>query len=62
MNKEKKNMILTLEQICNIDKQTNEELLSVLYKIEDKLLYKCEKVSNTIDFLQKLLYRSEFYE
>ena len=45
-------MILTKKQLENLTKKQKEDLLMVLYSIEDRLNYKCKKVSKTIDFLQ----------
>jgi hypothetical protein len=49
------NMILTLYQLNTLSAKTRAELLDTLYKVEDELEYKCKKVSNTIDYLQKTL-------
>ena len=46
-------MILTEKQIANLSQKAREQLLKTLYNVEDELLYKCKKVSNTIDYLQK---------
>lgn len=45
-------MILTKKQIDDLSFDTCEQLLSVLYLIEDQLGYKCKRISNTIDYLQ----------
>lgn len=41
-------------ELNNLSSETKSELLSLLYKIEDELQYNCKKVTNTIDFLQKI--------
>ena len=46
-------MILSERQIAQLDKQTREKLLLVLYTIEDELQYKCKNVSKTINYIQQ---------
>lgn len=45
-------MRLTHEQLDKLTHNTKEELLFILYKIEDELEYKCKSVSRAIDYLQ----------
>ena len=49
-------MILTKKQIDDLPYDTCEQLLDVLYIIEDQLDYKCKKVSATINYLQDELH------
>ena len=49
-------MILTKKQIDDLPYDTCEQLLDVLYIIEDQLNYKCKKVSATINYLQDELH------
>lgn len=46
-------MILTKKQLSQLRKQTIDELLSILYTIEDQLCYECKNVSQTINYIQK---------
>lgn len=46
-------MILSKEEIEMLSPKTRTDLLMILYNIEDELDYESEKVSKTIDFLQK---------
>lgn len=45
--------------IDNLTTQTQEELLGVLYHIEDNLEYECKSVSNTINYLQEILFHND---
>lgn len=45
-------MLLTKKEINQLTKETKTELLSLLYIIEDELMYKCKSISNTISYLQ----------
>lgn len=47
-----KEMILTKKQIDELRLKTKQELLKVLYSIEDQTGYKSHKISRTIDYLQ----------
>lgn len=49
-------MILTKKQIDDLPYDTCEQLLDVLYIIEDQLGYNCKKVSATINYLQDELH------
>lgn len=49
-------MILTKKQIDNLPYDTCEQLLDVLYIVEDQLDYKCKRVSATINYLQDELH------
>ena len=49
-------MLLTKKQIDDLPHDTCEQLLDVLYIIEDQLNYKCKKVSATINYLQDELH------
>ena len=49
-------MVLTKKQIENLPYDTCEQLLDLLYIIEDQLNYKCKKISNTINYLQEELH------
>ena len=49
-------MILTKKQINDLPYDTCEQLLHVLYIIEDQLNYKCKSVSKTINYLQDELH------
>ena len=46
-------MIMTNKQFDSLSKDTKIELLFTLYKIEDKLGYKCKSISKAINYLQK---------
>lgn len=52
-------MILTKKQIDDLPYDTCEDLLHLLYIIEDQLDYNCKKVSNTINYLQEELHPIE---
>lgn len=52
-------MILTKKQIDELPFDTCQQLLDVLYIIEDQLDYKCKKVSETINYLQDELHPIE---
>lgn len=52
----KKTIVIDID---NLTTQTQEELLGVLYHIEDNLGYKCKSVSSTIDYLQKILFHND---
>ena len=52
-------MILTKKQIDDLPFDTCEDLLYLLYTIEDQLGYNCKKVSNTINYLQDELHPIE---
>lgn len=45
-------MILTPQQLDSLRKDTQNDLLFLLYRIEDELEYKCNDISTTIDYLQ----------
>ena len=47
--------ILSNTELENLSKDTQRELLFLLYKIEDELNYNNKQITNTIDFLQKIL-------
>lgn len=49
-------MILTKKQIDELPFDTCEQLLDILYIIEDQLDYKCKSVSATINYLQNELH------
>jgi hypothetical protein len=49
-------MILTKKQINDLPYDTCEQLLDILYIIEDQLSYKCKSVSATINYLQDELH------
>lgn len=46
-------MILTIEQLEQLRNKTKQELLMLLYEIEDDLDYNCKEVSDTLNYLQK---------
>lgn len=46
-------MILTKRQLSQLKKETIDELLYILYSIEDQLCYECKNVSQTINYIQK---------
>lgn len=52
----KKTIVIDID---NLTTQTQEELLGVLYHIEDNLGYECKSVSSTIDYLQKILFHND---
>ena len=52
----KKTIVIDID---NLTTQTQEELLGVLYHIEDNLEYECKSVSSTIDYLQKILFHND---
>lgn len=45
-------MILTKKQLSELRKETIDELLNILYTIENQLCYKCKNVSKTINYIQ----------
>ena len=45
-------MMLSKKQLQELSQETREELLMVLYSIEDELCYKCKNVTNTIEYIQ----------
>ena len=45
-------MILTKKQLNKITQKNKEELLMILYSIEDNLDYKCKNISKTINYIQ----------
>lgn len=52
----KKTIVIDID---NLSTKNQEELLDVLYHIEDNLGYKCKSVSSTIDYLQKILFHND---
>ena len=52
----KKTIVIDID---NLMTQNQEDLLNVLYRIEDDLGYKCKSVSSTINYLQKILCKEE---
>ena len=46
-------MILTKKQLSQLRKETMDELLYILYSIEDQLGYECKNISQTINYIQK---------
>ena len=46
-------MILNIEQLEQLRKKTKQDLLMILYEIEDDLDYNCNDISETINYLQK---------
>ena len=52
----KKTIVIDID---NLTTQTQEELLGVLYHIEDNLGYECKSVSNTINYLQEILFHND---
>lgn len=46
--------ILNENELNSLSSETKSDLLDILYRIEDELQYNCKKVTNTIDFLQKI--------
>ena len=52
----KKTIVIDID---NLMTQNQEDLLQVLYRIEDDLGYKCKSVSSAIDYLQNILFKEE---
>ena len=52
----KKTIVIDID---NLTTQTQEELLGVLYHIEDNLGYECKSVSSTINYLQEILFHND---
>lgn len=52
----KKTIVIDID---NLTTKNQEELLDVLYHIEDNLDYECKSVSNTINYLQKILFQND---
>ena len=52
----KKTIVIDID---NLTTQTQEELLDVLYHIEDNLEYECKSVSSTINYLQEILFHND---
>lgn len=45
-------MILSKKQLEQISQKNRDELLMILYSIEDELAYKCKNISETINYIQ----------
>lgn len=52
-------MILTKKQLAKITDKQRDELLNVLYGIEDRLNYKCKNISKTINYIQNTYIQSK---
>lgn len=52
----KKTIVIDID---NLTTQSQEELLGVLYHIEDNLGYECKSVSSTINYLQEILFHND---
>ena len=52
----KKTIVIDID---NLATQNQEELLGVLYHIEDNLGYECKSVSSTINYLQEILFHND---
>lgn len=52
-------MLFTEKQLDELPFDTCEDLLHLLYTIEDQLGYKCKRVSKTINYLQDYLHPIE---
>ena len=56
----KKTIVIDID---NLSTKSQEELLDVLYHIEDDLEYECKSVSSAINYLQEILvHNDEYYE
>ena len=52
----KKTIVIDID---NLSTKNQEELLDVLYHIEDNLDYECKSVSSTINYLQEILFHND---
>lgn len=52
----KKTIVIDID---NLTTKNQEELLGVLYHIEDNLGYECKSVSSTINYLQEILFHND---
>ena len=52
----KKTIVIDID---NLTAKNQEELLDILYHIEDNLDYECKSVSSTINYLQEILFHND---
>ena len=58
----KEKLMLSKKQLSKLSEKQLEDLLIVLYSIEDTLDYKCKNVSDTINYIQRTYCKEVDYE